>query len=995
MTSLWNSSGLLYFTSPTGLLNIIPMNQDSINNFNRRLLQLPDVLQQDVSDIFFEIKDHLPDPSPDDKDWLAVLPIVLCSSPFIVSLIRREPAYLVELIENGGLFRPLDTGRLLSMSGSALAGTDDEQEMMRILRYTRNQAMLHIAFRDLAGWAELDEVMSSLSSTAVALLSVTLTRTHDLLTGQYGEPLGDESGEVQQLIILGMGKLGGAELNFSSDVDLIFCFPENGQCSGKRPLSNQEFFTRQAKLFIKLLATQSADGFVYRIDTRLRPNGDSGALCLSFNAMDTYYQLHGRDWERYAFVKASVIAGDKTKGEQLLNDLRPFVYRKYLDFSAIESIRDMKEMIERQLERKDEVLRNIKLGAGGIREVEFIAQAHQLIRGGRDPELQQQSLLPVLKKLSDDKLITSDEFAVLTNGYEFLRRCENRLQIFADQQTHNLPEDSRQQLILAITMGETDWTAFFDQITLHMQAIHDIFHELFISTTDPDASLPTQTLAQLWGNELDQETACQVLRDNHFSDPEALFSRLQTFRNGSLYRSLSTSARNRLDRLLPVMLFEAGNHPFTETDAIHTDADDVIFRCLDLIAAIVRRPVYLSLLLDNETIRHRLIQIMAASPYASVLIQRYPILLDDLLSGNVLEDFTPEVLSIELRKRLSATEEDDLEQQMGLLREFNHSKLLALVSLGISAHLTSTETGNALSTIAETCTRESLNISIQGMIARHGSLDGENSSNAQFCVIAYGKLGSRELGFGSDLDLVFVSASPPDSAKTSGPGKVFAAQFFARIGQRLVHIMSTLTPAGRLYEIDMRLRPSGESGPLVTTLSRLQRYLKEKAWTWELQALVRARVIAGDAELAEAFYALRKEVLCRDRNETKLKNDVVEMREKMRRAKNSVTGELFDLKQGHGGIVDIEFMVQYMVLRWAREFPQLIRHTETVALLEALKELDLIDQKTHRTLTDAFTNWLEKSYRLKLNGRPATIATTAANTLSRQVTKIWNTLLSA
>ncbi|MEA1888793.1 MAG: bifunctional [glutamate--ammonia ligase]-adenylyl-L-tyrosine phosphorylase/[glutamate--ammonia-ligase] adenylyltransferase, partial [Pseudomonadota bacterium] len=871
------------------------MNQDSINHFNKQLLLLPGELQQDVDSIFNEIIEHLPDPSTNTEDWLGALPAVLCSSPFIVGLIRRDPSYLAELIDNGSLFLPLDTNSLLSSITASLAAADDDQEMMRCLRYTRNQAMLQIAYRDLAGWADLNEVMSSLTNTASALLSATQTRTYELTVARHGTPLGSDAATAQSLIILGMGKLGGGELNFSSDVDLIFCFPENGQTTASRPLSNQQFFTRQAKIFIKLLTTQTADGFVYRVDTRLRPNGDSGPLCLSFNAMDNYYQIHGRDWERYAYIKARVVAGDPVIARPLLDNLRPFIYRKYLDFSAIESLRDMKEMIERELLRKKETRCNIKLGRGGIREVEFIVQAHQLIRGGREPQLQQQSLLLALNQLRSSDLVTKEEYACLTEGYEFLRRCENRLQEYADQQTHKLPENILQQLVLAQTMGYPDWPAFHAQLHHHMQAIHEIFHELFITTADPQANSPTLSLSQLWGNELDEKSACQALTDNHYKKPDQLLLRLQAFRSSSLYSSLTATARNRLDRLLPVLLYEVGQ--LAACPDSDTDTNETVFRCLELLAAIVRRPVYLSLLLDNAAVRHQLIRLTAASPYASVLIQRYPILLDDLLSGYSLADFTHEALTDELEKRLQTTAADDLEQQMGLLREFNHSKLLAVASLDISSRLAASDTGRALSAIAEASINKSLQLSIQGIIARHGTLPETDPARPPFCIIAYGKLGSRELGFGSDLDLVFVSASLADSVKTSGPGKIFSAQFFARIGQRLVHIMSTRTPAGRLYEIDMRLRPSGDSGPLVTSIGRLQRYQREKAWTWEHQALVRARIIAGDPELAQAINALREEILCRRRDEDKLRVDIVNMREKMRRAKNVLDSDIFDLKQ--------------------------------------------------------------------------------------------------
>jgi len=983
------------------------MNQDSINRFNENLYSLPDQLQGDVVLVFEEISVHLPDASvvnagdltvdaTKNTDWISVLPSVLSASRFISGLLRKDASYLTEIIDDGSLFSFLDSDNIASVLATSLAATDDEQEIMHILRRTRNQAMLHIAFRDIAGWASLDEVMSSISVTAEVLLSATLACSYRLTSMKSGEPVGEETGNIQHMVVLGMGKLGGSELNFSSDVDLIFCFPENGKTAFSRPISNSEYFIRQARLFIKLLTTQTADGFVYRVDTRLRPNGDSGALCLSFSAMVNYYQLHGRDWERYAFIKANIVAGDSKRGEQLLNNLLPFVYRKYLDFAAVESIRDMKEMIERELMRKKELEKNIKLGPGGIREVEFIAQAHQLIRGGRNKNLQQRSLLTVLNQLNDSGLLEDDELSSLRNGYYFLRRCENRLQMYADQQTHNLPDDKKQQIALAHSMGFTDWPSFYEELHRHTQRIHRIFHDLFMSTANPDQNSQTLRLSHLWNNELEDDVAATLLVENHYQQAAELYSRLQLLRTGSFYNSLSASARNRLDRLLPVLLHEVG----TTVTAIKKQAikcantDDTILRCLDLLTSIARRPVYLSLLLDNEALRHQLIRLTSASPYISILLTRHPILLDDLLIGYSLADFDLDTLDKSLEKHLSTAEQGDLEQQMNLLREFHNSKLLGVASLDISSNLSAKDTGKSLSAIAEACVKASLKLSIHDIVSSHGTPTNYTQDSLPFCVIGYGKLGSRELLFGSDLDLVFISAGLPDSDRTSGPRKVYIPQFFARIGQRLVHIISTRTPAGRLYEVDMRLRPSGDSGPLVTTISRMQNYQRKKAWTWEHQALVRARVIAGDQALAEEFNALRKEILTRPRDDKKLRKDIVEMREKLRSAKKSSHSDEFDLKQGHGGIVDIEFMVQYMVLRWAHEYPQLTRHTESLELLDTLAGLELLDPNHHRILSGALSSWLEKSYQLKLNDHDAVIPDSDEKPLRQQVTEIWNNMFA-
>jgi glutamate-ammonia-ligase adenylyltransferase len=670
------------------------MNSDSIQYFHDQLKALPTACQQDVQLVLDDISEQLPDFDPDhagtDRDWLGVLPAVLCSSRFIASLLRRDAGYLVELIDSDSLFSALDTGRLSADLAASLGELEDEQEIMRILRRTRNQAMLQIAFRDLAGWASLTVVMQGLSETADALLSTALDRAYRLLVARHGVPLGSDTRQPQQLVALGMGKLGGGELNFSSDVDLIFCFPENGETDAARPLANGEFFTRLARFYIKLLTTQTADGFVYRVDTRLRPNGDSGPLTLSFSAMDNYYQLHGRGWERYAFIKARVVAGDQANGKLMLDSLRPFVYRKYLDYAAVESIRDMKEMIERELSRKKEMQRNIKLGPGGIREVEFIAQAHQLIRGGRDRTLQSNSLLITLEQLLASGLIDDSEYQLLNSGYEFLRRCENRLQMYADQQTHNLPESTEQQLILARSMGYAEWADFYQALRQHMDAIHAIFHELFMATARPEENSESMRLSHLWQNELADEAACELLEENNYQQAGDLYSRLQTSRNSSLYRNLSTTARERMDRLLPVLLEEVGQS---------RNPDETIIRCLDLLSAIARRPVYLSLLLDNNAVRQSLVRMTGASPYVSILLNRYPILLDDLLTGYSLEDFQPEVLSESLQKHLASHDREDLEQMLNLLREFQHSKHLGVASLGINHDITAGDTGRSLTNI--------------------------------------------------------------------------------------------------------------------------------------------------------------------------------------------------------------------------------------------------------------------------------------------------------
>ena len=957
---------------------------ESQSLFLERLEDLPQGMQSSVMPTWEGIAGHLPEPEPDQPDWLGSLPMVIASSDFIAGLLRRDVDYLSGLLSSGELFAALNLATMRDRLAHSLSETDNEDQIMAILRRERNRAMLQIAFRDLAGWAELSEVLDSLSRSADLLLSMALSRCNELLRPRYGQPIGEDSGLPQELVVFGMGKLGGGELNFSSDVDLILCFPEHGQTDGQKSVSNSEFFMRQARMFIKLIGQVTADGFVYRVDTRLRPNGDSGPLVLSFSAMDAYYQSHGRDWERYAWIKARVVAGNQHAGSEMLAMLRPFVYRKYFDFAALESIRDMKEMIERELSRKQDVWRNVKLGPGGIREVEFIAQAHQLIRGGRSPVLQQRSLLKALDALQDLALISRAERQSLLDAYDFLRRTENRLQIKADQQTQSLPDTAADQLCLAHSMGFASWDDFLSLLKHHMQQVHQQFHALFMETARPDDDVTSRSMAQLWQGELDQEEALQLLEASSYKDPASLLNHIQALHDGSLYRSLNTTARGRLDRLVPVLLHEC---------SVTDEPDISMTRLIHLIVAVSRRSVYLSLLLDNQAVRAQLIRFISASEWIANWLSRHPILLDELLTGYDDDSFTLDTLLKAMAFRLSSVDADDLEQQMTQLREFRHARVMGIASLDINGKIDAREIGLALSNIAEVCTKQSVAISEQAIIRNHGVPTGIEPDAVPFCVIGYGKLGGQELGYGSDLDLVFLSGNIDETLRTDGPRPVYSSQFFARIGQRFMHVMTTRTNAGRLYEIDMRLRPNGNSGPLVATLNAFKRYQQDKAWTWEHQALVRARVVAGDASVTQQFQQIRKDILTRERNEQTLRADIIEMRDKMRAAANITSDSMFNLKQGAGGIVDIEFMVQYLVLRWANKHPELTSRTGTVALLDMLMDLELISTDQHDDLVSAYSTWMLCSYERTLAEKEPTILLSDHAALREQAAAVWDQLI--
>lgn len=908
----------------------------------------------------------------------ASLPRVWAASPFTARQCARRPALLQELLDSGELEGDGEPPALGARLEALLAEAADDAAAMAALRRLRQREMVRIAWRDIAGWANLERTVADLSALADAALECSLAWLTEQLAPNLGRPAGGQS-----LVVIAMGKLGAQELNFSSDIDLIFCFAESGETSGgRRSLSHEEYFTRLAQGLTRLLQEVTADGFVFRVDARLRPFGDSGPLVMSFSAMEGYYEAHARDWERYAMIKARICAGDKAAGERLMGDLRPFVYRRYLDFGAFEALREMKELINTEVSRKG-LEDNVKLGRGGIREVEFIGQVFQLIRGGREPGLRSRRILEVLDYLGRHDYLPTRAAEELAQAYRFLRQVEHRLQQIDDRQTQALPAGEEDRARVALGMGFDSWEALRSALDGHRGRVARHFAALLNPEQDAEPEPEEDVLTRIWKARLEPKQAVTALGEAGFADGPAVLEALDKLRQSHAVRHMSRHGRPRLDRFIPQLLAEVGRGG---------GGAETLGRLLALTETIAQRSVYLSLLVEHPVALEQLVRLCAASPWIAAHIRRQPLVLDELLDPRSL--YAPPgraALDATLQQALAAHPED-LEQQMEALRQFKHAQVLRVAAADIGGRLPLAEVSNHLSAIAESILEAALALAWSHLSARHGEprcMDGGQQRRAGFAIIAYGKLGGLELGYGSDLDLVFLHDSRGDGQATDGPQPLDNNVFFTRLAQRVIHLLTTYTPSGRAYEVDTRLRPSGQSGLLVSGLDTFADYQAHQAWTWEHQALVRARPVAGDGETSRSFAEIRRRTLTRPRDPATLARDIVDMRERMRRELCTKNEAVFDLKQGLGGITDIEFMVQYAVLRWAPEHPELLDVTDNLRQLDALASLGLLAPETCTRLREVYFAYRAEVHRRALQELPAHVDCGEFGDHRAAITALW------
>ena len=799
-------------------------------------------------------------------------------------------------------------------------GTGDESALHSALRRLRQRVLLRTMARDLSGNAGLGEVCGTMSALAEVAIEASL---------EFLEPRIEPRSNVRRpgLIVVGMGKLGGGELNVSSDVDLVFLYPEEGE--GGAATDNLEFYTRLARRLIAALDERTADGFVFRVDMRLRPWGDSGALATSFDALEEYFVAQGREWERYAWIKARALGSGNGA---LAAIVRPFVYRKYLDYGAFAAMRELHAQIREEVARR-ELTDQIKLGPGGIREIEFIAQAFQLIRGGRDPALQIRPTLAVLALLAQKKLLPDAAFAELSEAYVFLRRLEHRLQYLDDAQTHELPARAEDRALVARAMGFDSWDAFRAVLEAHRARVSSQFEQVFSVE-----EIPKHALAPLWS---DPEQTEARLAQLGFRDAAGAAARLAAVRSGARYAGLPQASRARFDALIPRVI---------EQSAAREDPDVALARCLEFMETVSRRAAYLALLDEHPAALERLTQVLAASSWAAEYLNRHPIVLDELLDARTLfarPDWN--AFAQELRRQLAARQGDE-ERQMDWLREAHHAQVFRLLAQDLSGVLGVERLADELAELADITLQVTLELCWTQLPGRH-------RDEPQFAVIAYGKLGGKELGYASDLDLIFLYEDPEERSP----------EIYARLARRMSRWLTSRTSAGVLFDIDLRLRPEGESGLLVSSIDAFRRYQRESAWTWEHQALTRARFCAGEATVGAEFEKERRAILQIERDEAKLREDVLSMREQLLRGHPNDSG-LFDLKHDRGGMIDIEFIVQMLVLAHAHGRPELTANAGNIALLKLAAKLGLIPGDSADAVADAYREFRRRQHRLRLNG---------------------------
>lgn len=872
------------------------------------------------------------------ENWPGDIARVFACSDFVYHSCMRAPHSMNELLEQLESAN-LDAAQLEQDLQKQLESCDDETSFYNTLRIVRRQHMVRIAWRDIGGLCDFESVMRETSDVADVIVRVAL----DWLEARMVERGVASTPVPPRMVVFALGKLGAGELNFSSDVDLIYAYADD------EPGHAQHFITLAQRL-TRALNEHTEEGFVFRVDLRLRPFGRSGPLAMGFDAMEGYYQTHGRDWERYALIRARTIAGDVREGAQMLQRLRPFVYRRYLDFGALESMRAMKAMITGEVKRRG-LDDHLKLGPGGIREIEFTGQSFQLVRGGRQASLQSGQILAVLAELARQDLLPAQAVEELSVAYRFLRTSEHRLQQVDDSQTHTVPAHDEGRLRLAVGMGYTSWQEYAQVLDRMRRHVRSHFEQVF-GTDDADRVDVADNLSLVWLDEADDDSVCGVLQSAGFEQPHELLEPLRHFLHASGIRLIDEQGRRRMERLLPSVL---------RASAEQHNAHACLTRMLSIMEAVARRSTYIALLAERPLALSQLVRLCSASPWITAQIRAHPVLLDELLDARSLyAPLAADDLADDLRIRLGNVTEGDIEQEMDALRQFKQANVLRVAAADVANAIPLMVVSDYLTSIAEAALRGALELAWRDMQQRYGEpcmRVGQKLVRAPFAIIGYGKLGGLELGYGSDIDIVFVHGSEGREQHTNGDRSVDNARFFDRLAQRIVHYLSTVTAQGKLYEVDLRLRPSGGAGMLVNSLSGLQSYLRDEAWTWEHQALVRARAVAGDETLMNGFSRLRRSILLTKRDHNTLRREVREMRERMRDELNDTSGMGVDLKQTPGGIADIEFMVQYAALRWADALESYLDFPDNIRLLEGFEAKELMDAGNCRLLTDAFRSY--------------------------------------
>lgn len=911
---------------------------------------------------------------------------VWCASPFIRRVCVAQPQCLEDFLIRSELHTNYDEEKYLQLLHSAVVNVESVDQLQQQLRKTRLAAFARIAWRDIQQYATVQQTLYELSSFADVCIRTTLQWCFDWLQSR---PHANEFVKTlpQNIVIFALGKLGGQELNFSSDVDIVFAYNDEKDYTQEETGKVTEFYLKVVQLFIKVLAEQTQDGFVFRVDTRLRPFGNSGSLLPSFLSIDQYFQTHGRDWERYAWMKARVIAGEGGEGEQFLQEVTPFVYRKYLDYGAIQALREMKALVDTKA-RQSSAKENLKIGFGGIREIEFIAQMFQLIYGGKDVSLRIRSTLQALQQLQSRGLLTPDWVEGLTAAYLFLRKAENGLQLREDQQIHTLPTETTQQTQLAYLMNKLDWQEFYTEYKKHTNTVNIIYQSLLANDADvKETALEENKFEKLWLQIDDSEYCLNILTKFYSDNAEHIYQQLKKFAQSSLIQKLIPVARGRLDKFMPIFLHQL----------LQLDEPIVVFdRFLNILKKVAQRSTYVSLLIENKNKLSTIFSLIQVSPWISQYLATHPLLLDEILSLDA--NYKPPNI-VEMQQQLSAmviNADLDLEKYMENLREFKHSQVIQIAAADVVEDYPIMKVSDHLSWLAETCISSAVQFANQELLEKYGAprcdVDGQTYT-PEVLIVEYGKLGGLELGYGSDLDLVFLHNSIGEECETNGSKKIHNDIFFTRLVQRTIHILSTVTAGGKVFDTDLRLRPHGESGPVICSLPAYEKYLINDAWLWEHQALVRARAVTSSHTLKDSFARIRQKVLCQSRETHEVRASIIEMRDKMLSAKPERSNEVFDLKKDTGGVIDIEFIVQFLVLSNSDQYPEICEYTDNVRILDACAQVGLLKLESAEELKEIYLKYRKYLHQLSLKLLPETAD---ANVFAKQRTTVqqyWASLL--
>jgi glutamate-ammonia-ligase adenylyltransferase len=879
------------------------------------------------------------------------------ASPFLTNIICRDPQYFHELFRDRQITRSRDEAAMLAALRAKVPQDCYYQDIFQLIRHFKLAEILRIASRDLNGLAPLEEVTAELSALASATLQIAYETARRRLVQEHGRPMMETSqGEIEaDLAIIGMGKFGGRELNFSSDIDLIYFYSSDrgetegvpdGQGGIKGKISLHTFFVKLAEKITRAISQVTADGFVFRVDLGLRPEGKSGDVATSLRSAEVYYESWGRSWERAAMMKARPVAGSLELGEQLLKAIEPFIYRKYLDYNLIEDMMGMKKKIDASLAREREGERNIKLGRGGIREIEFFIQALQLVYAGKNPSLRERNSLKALTTLRDARIIKEEDCTSLGDAYRFLRTVEHRIQVVQERQTHSLPvkEDEIQALARRCGYLRVDGPAkFADTLESHRQQVSAIYGDLFHSREEKLKEDVNPEVYYFFDHRADPDMIKDMLAEHRFEKVDEAYENLLILRDGPPRANLTERARRILETIAPLLLQEIFASP---------DPDLALTNLERFLSAVGSRSSFYALLAENRGVLKRIVSLFGMSEFLSKIFISHPELLDSLVSrsyATYLKDKGEMIAELDALLQRGEVLEDHLE----ILRRYRHEEFLRIGMNDIDGHVGQSEIAQQLTNLADACLTAACRIASHDL-SRFGrptcTTPEGKVRDAQFAVLAMGKMGGHELNYHSDLDIIYIY---DEQGVTTGEKQITNREYFAKLGQKIISILTTQTREGYVYKIDTRLRPSGNAGPLVTSLESFRDYHRDEAQIWERQALTKARVAYGDMPLKGSIEEVIEHAVYGNSADDAVRNEIHRLRTRMEVELAREKEGSYNIKTGRGGMVDVEFIVQFFQLTYGRDYPT-IRSANTLIALKSLKTCALLNSEDAQILVNGY-----------------------------------------